>query len=98
MGYRIDYQPMKNVRNPEKRTAGIPGMTALFLLLFVFIVFSFWPQGAELLREILIPGEADVTVAALETFARELQCGESLSCAFDSFCRHILSEAQIALY
>lgn len=98
MGYRIDYQPIKKVRNLEKRTAGVPAMTALFLMLFFMLVFSFWPQGAELLREMLIPGDPDVTVAALETFAQELQCGESLYSAFDTFCRQLLAEAQLDLY
>ena len=98
MGYRIDYLPIRKVRNLEKRTSGIPALTALFFLLFVFLVFSFWPRGAALLREILIPGDPDVTVAALETFARELNRGENLSSAFEAFCRQVLAEAQLELY
>lgn len=98
MGYRIDYQPIKMIRNAEKRMAPIPAMTALFLVLFFLLVFAFWPQGAQLLREAFIPGNPDVTVAALETFAQELRFGESLSCAFEAFCRQILSEAKLDTY
>lgn len=96
MGYRVDYQPIKKVRNAEKRTVRLPAMTALFLALFFFLVCSFWPRGAELLREILIPGDPDITVMALEAFAQELQEGEKLSGAFEAFCHRIMTEAQFA--
>lgn len=91
MGYRIEYQPVKKVRNAEKRISRIPALTALFLLLFFLLVSSFWPRGRELMRELIIPGDPDVTVAALEVFAQELHGGEELSSAFESFCRRILT-------
>lgn len=93
MGYRIEYQPVKKVRGIEKRTSKIPALTALFFLLFFFLVFSFWPDGAHILREILIPGDPDVTVMALETFAQDLRTGGTFSDAFEVFCRRILTEA-----
>ena len=98
MGYRVDYLPIKKVRNMEKRTSYVPAMTALFLLLFFFLVSSFWPWGAEFLREVLIPGDLDVTVAALEAFAMKLQNGEAFSDAFKAFCHQLLEEDLFALY
>lgn len=95
MGYRVEYQPVKKVRGVEKRTSRVPALTALFFLLFLLLVNGFWPQGAEILREILIPGDPTVTVAALETFTQELQTGEELSIAFEDFCRTILEGAEL---
>lgn len=96
MGYRVDYRPVKKIRNAEKRTVRLPALTMLFFLMFLFLVFSFWPQGGALLRELLIPGDPDVTVMALETFAQDLRAGDALSGAFETFCRTIVAEAQLA--
>lgn len=95
MGYRIEYAPLKTIRDREKITARVPVMTGLFLLLFCFLVFSLWPEGGTLLRELLIPGDPDVTVVALETFAEDLRNGESVSDAFASFCRRIQTEENL---
>lgn len=95
MGYRVEYQPVKKVRNVETRTSGIPALTALFLMLFFFLVCSCWPEGTALLRQILIPGDPDTTVMALEVFAQDLQAGEPLSEAFTNFCSRIIREAQL---
>ena len=96
MGYRVEYAPVKKVRRVEKRTVGIPAMTAVCLLLFLLLVSGFWPQGSETLREILIPGDPVVTVAALEELAVELGAGEELDSALESFCRKIVAEADLA--
>lgn len=98
MGYRVSYQPVRKVRGTEKRVSRVPAMTALFLILFLLLLNSLWPFGAEILRDILIPGDADATVMALETFAYELQAGEGLTSAFENFCRKIMDEAQLDPY
>lgn len=95
MGYRVDYQPVKKVRGAEKRTSKIPALTALFLVLFLLLVNGFWPRGAEVLKEVLIPGDPAVTVAALEDFATELKAGENLSGAWEAFCRRVIGEAEL---
>ena len=96
MGYRVDYQPVKKVRLAEKRHSRVLALTGLCLLLFFLLVNSLWPQGAQTLREILIPGDAAVTTAALEDFAQELGAGETLRSALETFCRRILQEAEFA--
>lgn len=95
MGYRVDYQPVKKVRGLGKRTARAPALAALFLILFCLLVNSVWPRGAEMLRELLIPGDAAVTVAALEAFTTELEAGETLSGALEGFCRKVIQEAAL---
>lgn len=95
MGYRVDYQPIKKVRGAEKRKSGIPALTALCLLVFLLLVNSCWPRGARVLRSLLLPGDAAVTVAALEDFAVELGAGDSFPGAFENFCRRVIQGAEI---
>lgn len=96
MGYRVDYQPVKKVRGAERRRSRVLALTGLCLIVFLILVNSVWPQGMELLRELLIPGDTAVTVAALEDLASELGAGEALSGALENFCRRILVEAGFA--
>lgn len=89
MSYRIDYQPMKKVRGWEKRTAPRSAMTAFCFLLFLVLTFALWPKGAQTLRALVIPGDAAVTVAALEDLAVDLREGESVQSALEGFCRQV---------
>lgn len=97
MGYRVDYQPIKKVRGAEKRKTRVPALIAMCLLLFVFLVNSLWPRGAEVLRGVIFPGDTAVTVSALEDFAVQLKAGEELPSAFKTFCRKMIQEAEIAV-
>lgn len=92
MSYRIDYQPMKKVRGLEKRTAPRSALAALCFLLFLVLTLSFWPRGAEALRALVIPGDAAVTVAALEDLAVDLRAGENVQSALEGFCRQVAGE------
>lgn len=89
MGYRIDYQPVKKVRDAEKRRSGSLPLTALCFLLFCLLVNWLDPVGAEVMRELLIPGDAAVTAAALDGFAEELKAGEELEDALKYFCQKL---------
>lgn len=95
MGYRVEYQQVKKARRGEKRTSRLAALTVLCLFLFLLLVNGFWPRGAEALRDLLLPGDAAVTVAALEDLALELRTGEELSSALENFCRKVVSEAEL---
>lgn len=90
MSYRIDYQGPKKVRGMEKKTASIPALTGLCVLMVLTAAFALWPRGLETLRGLLIPGEAAVTAGALEEFAGALGAGESVRSAFLGFCRQVM--------
>lgn len=96
MGYRVDYQPVKKVRGVEKRTARLPALIAVCLVLFLLLVNCTWPRGAQVLRGLFFPGDAAATAAALEDFAMELKAGEELPSALESFCRSVIREAELA--
>ncbi len=95
MGYRVEYGSVKKVRGSETRAPRAAAFTALFFLLFLLLVNTFWPQGAEMLRDIVLPGDPAVTAAALEEFTMELKDGAKLSGAFTAFCQRILADAGI---
>ncbi len=97
MGYRVDYGPVKKLRGAEKSRTRVAALTALFLLLFFLLVQTFWPQGAEMLQHIFVPGDPKVTVAALETFAGELQHGVPLRDAFENFCFYIVEAGNLVV-
>lgn len=90
MGYRVDYQPIKKLRGAEKRHMLRPALTGIFFLLFVIVLHTAWPRGEQALRELLLPGEAAQTVAAFNTFARDLKEGQTVHRALEDFCRSVI--------
>ena len=91
MGYRVDYGP---VRRNRKETGGnvlrIPLYTMLFLLVFILSVNLTWPEGREILRNFLLPGNSEQAFSELVT---DLKSGESFTVAVTVFCRSILENA-----
>ena len=90
MSYRIEYQPMKRPGSRQGGSLRRPALTGMFFLLFVFLVDAFWPQGREMLRELLIPGDPDVTVEAFGVFANAIQSGSPFGDAAEAFCRTVM--------
>jgi len=97
MGYRVEYQSVRKVRGVEKRTSSLPALIGLCLMLFLLLVGSCWPRGAQVLRGLVMPGNPSVTAAALEDFALELKAGEALPSALEGFCRRVIQEAEVDL-
>ena len=89
MGYRVDYQPLRKVRGIEKCRSRLLSLTALCFLLFCVLVSQFRPQTADMIWELLVPGDAAVTTAALDVLAEELKSGESFEEALKDFCLRI---------
>lgn len=88
MGYRIVYgeDPFKEL---PVRKSRLRLMTAGFALAFVVLVRCCWPQGADLLRQALIPRES----AAFQQLTEEIRAGEPVGDAVTAFCRSIVEEA-----
>ena len=70
--------------------------TGVFLLLFAAMTAAFWPEGREVLMEILLPGDPEVTWNALETMATQLRSGEAIGDAVMAFCREIVAGAKLS--
>jgi len=65
-------------------------LTGFFLICFFWMVSAFWPEGKELLKIMLIPGDPDATLEAAEVFAGEMACGIPLHHAAENFCLTVL--------
>ena len=60
-------------------------LTCAFFSVFLVMVTMFWPEGREVLQILLIPGDPKVTLEAAQTFASELDCGNSIFSAASDF-------------
>ena len=96
MGYTIHYSPQTEKRFPPKKkeTGGKYKRLILFLVLF-FVAGMLVHRHKVLLWELLIPGDPEITVAAMETMAENLKEGMSLQTAVEAFCTEIFSYAPI---
>lgn len=95
MGYRIVYGPMpKTVEAGRRCSYRLYWLTALFLMLLVLLVKLYWPEGVQVLRSCLLPGEMTSTEQAVNGLISDLQGGESFGDAVTVFCRQILENAR----
>ena len=83
MAYQIVYDGREVC--PDKNRRGRMGMTVTFFLLFCLLVCGFWPEGRELLRTVLLPGDPDETVLAASELIDHLQQGSGLGDAVSVF-------------
>lgn len=97
MSYQVVY-PGNQEKQPKKKPAPFALMLCGCILAFVLLTVCFWPEGAQMMQKLLLPGDAAVTAAALEDFAAELQAGEQLSGALENFCRSILENEELGLH
>ncbi len=96
MPYCIEYIPVtKKKYTPDNHPLRLPALILTVFMGFCAAVYILWPQGKEVLRELLIPGDPDTTIAALEAFAQQLRGGESIMGAVECFCREILTDANL---
>ncbi len=98
MSYRVDYGPMKKVRGMEKRVSRRCALTGLFFLVFVVMVYCFWPEGKTAMEHLLLPGDRAVAAAAWEDFAGELRGGKEISESLRLLCVRILEGAGFDLH
>ena len=95
MGYRICYDGGEAPKKwAGKGRSRLPVMTAVFFLVFLLLTKLFWPAGAAELRQILIPGDPEVTAQATSGLIRDLRAGEPVGVAVKTFCGEILTHAQ----
>ena len=95
MGYRVVYHNEKLERAREYSGRRLY-LTVFFLCCFYWMVSFFWPEGKELLKILLIPGNPEATMEAAEVFAEELACGSPLKDAAKNFYQTVLSHGYTA--
>lgn len=93
MGYRIDYGGPAGTLRPKKRDWRAVS-AVLLVALCVAGAVTVKAVGLKWVREVLLPGDPEITAAALETMAEDLREGESLRDALTAFCREIMYHGQ----
>lgn len=82
-------------QNKHIRPWRVAFYTAACLVLFGALTLKFWPEGAQVLQEVFLPGDAAVTRQALANMAENLKEGEAIGDAVVVFCREIVDGAKI---
>lgn len=88
MGYRIVYGEDPFIERKERKSY-LRAMTAGFALAFVVLVRCCWPQGTELLRQALLPGDYE----AFQQMTTDIRAGEPIGDAVTAFCQQIVEDA-----
>ena len=88
LGYRIDYGQPCPAKVRKKNPVSL--ILCTFLAVFMLIAGMLWPAMGTQIREFLIPGDADVTVAAFSELILDMREGESLGEALRLFGWEIL--------
>ena len=91
MGYRVVYGEDPFVK-PKIRKGRLALMTAACLLAFSVGVRCIWPQGAESLRQMVMPKET-ATTAAFVQMTDDIWGGKSIKDAVTAFCRSVVEGA-----
>lgn len=91
MGYRIEYDggTVKRQDHRVNRRIRKPLLLGVFSVL-VALALCWTPVRREI-RDILLPGDPEVTAAALGGLVEDLHSGEPISDALHTFCVEILA-------
>lgn len=93
MGYRIVYPSAGELGNVHSWGFRRVALTGLSLILFCSIVSFLWPEGKQVMQEILFSGDLSVMAMAVEEFTRKIREGTEIREAFAVFCSEILEGA-----
>lgn len=93
MGYQIRYDAGKAVKTglKERKTSAIGVLAAGLVVCLVMRLI--WPAGVDKLRQMVFPGDPEVTGRAAEQMVSQIHEGVPVGDAVQAFCREILDEA-----
>ena len=97
MGYRIQYgQTMtkEEIKEPVDTKRMKPLLAIILLICIVF--FFIFLGGTETLRDCFIPGDPEITEAAVKMFIEDVREGESIGDAITAFCLEIIDNADVS--
>lgn len=94
MGYKIKYgQTVRKRTVIDRNSVFYKGAVLTFTLLGAVLVLYLGSTG--LLRQLLIPGNPDITQAAFTTMMSNLSDGMLLTDALTAFCQEIIQYANV---
>lgn len=89
MAYRVDYFSKQN-DTPSGQWVRRLIMAISFFLCFAFLVHFLWPEGRRFLQIMLIPGDPEQTLQAVQVFSEEIDCGFSFLDALKNLCAAVV--------
>jgi len=93
MAYCIHYGPVKTKDGKKERRPGRLPLLLFSLTVLLVILISVSGIG-PIIRNFLLPGDAEVTQAALQTMVQNLGDGRPLWDTVTAFCQEILENAK----
>ena len=87
MSYQIQYESEKNKQYPMERKSALPKRYLVGAIIVALVVSVI---SVPSVRELLIPGDPEVTGAAFSQMIDNLQEGDSVGEAVTAFCREII--------
>lgn len=91
MGYRITYEN-GSIRKETVKIHKLKWKQCLIGMMAAVLAFALMIPGGRLwLRDLILPGDEEITAAALENMVGELRSGEPVGEALEAFCREILA-------
>ena len=95
MSYRIVYAGTEPSRSGTGfRKGRFIRLLAGFFLLFCLLTKVCWPDGSEMMSQLLFSGDPEVTVQAVSVFMQALRAGEDFTDAAMAFCLEITEHAE----
>ena len=95
MSYQIIYGPQKRpIKNSNKRSLRIGIITGI-LLIAVLAAIKITGYGS-MIRQIILPGDAEITASAFQNMTDALKSGNGLPQAITTFCETVIEGAKIA--
>ncbi|MBQ7346103.1 MAG: hypothetical protein IJW45_08615 [Oscillospiraceae bacterium] len=92
MGYRIEYG--KIAVKKQIRPKGAVRRIGAWVVVTLVLGHLLLPYIKQVFWDLIIPGENDVTIHALEVMAEELEGGATLAEAAECFCRELVENGQ----
>lgn len=91
MGYRITYEN-GIIRKEQGKIRKVKWKPCLIGMIAAILAFALMlPRGRLWLRDLILPGDEEITAAALENMVGELRSGEPVGEVLEAFCREILA-------
>lgn len=90
MGYRIEYDSSRKHKFYTSRSKRVPlWLVAVILTASLFSIFG------NNLKDLLLPGDPQITGAALNSLVEDLRSGEDFADAVTAFCTLVIENAGI---
>lgn len=92
MGYKIIYGKCKSAKNKiiHRRKIMKSGTLKLSITVVMIVSILAWPKGRAWVKEVMLPGDNNVTKRALQGLVTDVGDGMALPDALQVFCGEIL--------